>query len=80
MDACGCTDRVNLLRAGHAEIIEETHNQKKRGVSSFSVLVDRNRDKWSVPFICMLPTYKNKTFSRNNLQIEQPLSLPSPGN
>jgi hypothetical protein len=29
MDACGCTDRVSLLCAGHAERIEETQNQKK---------------------------------------------------
>jgi hypothetical protein len=45
MDACGCTERVNLLWAGHAERRDETHNQKKLSVSSFNVLVEKNIQK-----------------------------------
>jgi len=29
MDACVCTDRVILLRAGHSQRREDTHNRKK---------------------------------------------------
>ena len=29
MNACGCTDYVKLVRAGHAGETEQTHNQKK---------------------------------------------------
>jgi hypothetical protein len=30
MDACGCTDIVNISYAGHAEGREKTQNQKKK--------------------------------------------------
>jgi hypothetical protein len=58
MNACGCTDCIKLVCAGHAGEKEQTHNQKKRIVILFSLLVNWNTEKWSVPFICMLPTHK----------------------
>jgi len=54
MDACGCTNRIRC--AGHA-VGRRDPQPEERIVSSCSLLVEINSDRWFVPFIRMLPMY-----------------------
>lgn len=59
MDAYGCTNRIRC--AGHAEGRRDPQPEEII-ISSYSLLVEINKDGWFVPFICMLPVYNCHLF------------------